>query len=419
MWAYNKIMNTNNSVKRDFYLEQLTPYIDEDLIKVLTGVRRCGKSVLLKQIINLLQERGIKSEHIVFLNFEDFEYESIKTATALYSYLKKLPVFDSSEKIYYFFDEIQHVKEFEKVIASLKATKNCSIFVTGSNSNLLSGELATLLVGRTIELRIMPFSYKEAVEYQKLKGKTVTDDFITDYIKWGGMPQRFDFEKEEDIQNYLSQVFQGIVSKDIFKKNQEITQYKFNKVSSYVMANAGKEFNAENLINYFESNNKDKIDKQSVYNYLDRMSKAFLISRVNRFNIVGKEILKTIEKHYAVDTGLRTLSTNLVNYEDTFFLENIIYNELILRGYSVYTGKTYKGEIDFVAIKGGKKCFIQVSYLMPTGEIREREFGAFRPIKDSSPKFVLSLDKLDFSKDGITHLNIIDFLLGKKDIFIS
>ena len=165
--------------------------------------------------------------------------------------------------------------------------------------------------------------------------------------------------------------------------------------------------------------NKNNFEKKTIYNYLEKLEKAYLISRVKRFNIVGKEILKTIEKHYAIDMGFRTINTNLVNYEDTFFLENIIYNELILRGYSVYTGKTYKGEIDFVAIDGKKKCFIQVSYLMPTEEIIKREFDAFRPIKDASPKYVLSLDKIDLSHDGITHLNIEDFLLHKKDLVLS
>ncbi len=321
-----------------------------------------------------------------------------------------------------FFDEIQHVKDFEKVLASFKATLNCSIFVTGSNSTLLSGELATLLVGRTVEFQIMPFSYQETIQLFEINEKPLPENFIIDYIKWGGMPQRFVFEEEGEIKKYLEDVFKGIVEKDIYKRDSNIEKYKFNTISSYVLSNAGKEFSAEKITNYYNTlneKNKSGIEKKTIYNYVEKLEKAYLISRVKRFNIVGKEILKTIEKHYAIDTGFRTINTNLINYEDTFFLENIIYNELILREYSVYTGKTYKGEIDFLVIDGKKKCFIQVSYLMPNEETIKREFEAFKPIKDSSPKYVLSLDKIDLSHDGITHINIEDFLLHKKDLYFA
>ena len=407
-------------IKRENYLKQIRKYYDIDLIKVLTGVRRCGKSKLLEQIIEEIKTNGVKEDHIIYINFEDFDYEYIDNAYKLNDYVKDKIV--DSDKYYLFFDEIQHVDSFEKAIASFKATKNCSIFITGSNSKLLSGELATLLVGRTVEFQIMPFSFKESYDYLKLLGKEVNDDFIYDYIKWGGIPQRFDFEEEHQIKKYIEDNFNGILNKDILKKNSEIEKYKFNIITSYILANAGKEFNAQNIMNYYNSvNEKNKlgIEKKTIYNYLDKLEKAYLISRVKRFNIVGKEILKTLEKQYAIDTGYRTINTNLINYEDTFFLENVIYNELICRGYEVYAGKTYKGEIDFVAIKDGKKCFIQVSYLMVNEETIRREFDAFKPIKDNSPKFVLSLDKIDLSHDGITHINIVDFLLGRKDIFIS
>ena len=318
--------------------------------------------------------------------------------------------------------EIQHVKDFEKVLASFRATLNCSIFVTGSNSKLLSGELASLLVGRTVEFKIMPFSYLESIQLYKENNKEIPEDFIYDYIKWGGLPQRFEFSEEKDIKNYIESVFNGIVEKDIYKRDSELEKYKFNTVSAYILSNAGKEFSAANISNFYNNqneNNKKSIEKKTVYNYIEKLEKAYLISRVKRFNIVGKEVLKTIEKHYAIDMAFRTINTNLVNFEDTFLLENIIYNELILRGYSVYTGKTYKGEIDFVAIDGKKKCFIQVSYLMPNEETIRREFEAFKPIKDASPKYVLSLDKIDLSYDGISHINIEDFLLHKKDLVLS
>lgn len=406
-------------IKRELYLSQIRKYYELDLIKVLTGVRRSGKSIILKQIIEELKQKT-EDEHIIYMNFEDFEFEEIDTAKKLHEYIKSKVT--DSEKYYIFFDEIQHVKEFEKVLASFRATLNCSLFVTGSNSKLLSGELATLLVGRTVEFKIMPFSYSEVIQLYSENKKEIPQDFIYDYIKWGGLPQRFDFTEEKDIKNYIESVFKGIVEKDIYKRDSDIEKYKFNTISGYVLSNAGKEFSAQNIVNFYNNQNeanKNTFEKKTIYNYLEKLEKAYLISRVKRFNIVGKEILKTIEKQYAIDTGFRTINTNLVNYEDTFFLENIIYNELILRGYSVYTGKTYKGEIDFVAIDGKKKCFIQVSYLMPTEEIIRREFDAFKPIKDASPKYVLSFDKIDLSHDGIIHLNIEDFLLHKKDLLLS
>ena len=406
-------------IKRELYLNQIRKYYELDLIKVLTGVRRSGKSIILKQIIEELKLKT-DDKHIIYVNFEDFEFEEIDTAKKLNEFIKSKII--DSNKYYIFFDEIQHVKDFEKVLASFRATINCSLFVTGSNSKLLSGELATLLVGRTVEFKIMPFSFSESIQLLLENKKEIPNDFIYDYIKWGGFPQRFEFTEEKDIKNYLESVFNGIVEKDIYKRDSEMEKFKFNTISGYILSNAGKEFSAQNIVNFYNNQNeanKQNFEKKTLYNYLEKLEKAYLISRVKRFNIVGKEILKTIEKQYAIDTGFRTINTNLVNYEDTFFLENIIYNELVLRGYAVYTGKTYKGEIDFVAIDGKKKCFIQVSYLMPTEEIIKREFDAFKPIKDASPKYVLSLDKIDLSHDGIIHLNIEDFLLHKEKFLLS
>ncbi len=411
-----------NIIKRELYLEKIRPYYDIDIIKVLTGMRRSGKSIILKQIMDeIISTSKVSKDHIIYINFEDFAYEEIKTAKLFYELVKSKMIDD--EKYYMFFDEIQHVSEFEKVIASFKATCNCSIFITGSNSKLLSGELATLLVGRTVEFKILPFSYKESCDYLELNGVNVNhDEFFYNYLEFGGLPQRFDFKSPDATLKYLKEHYQGICEKDIFKKNSSIEKYKFNAICSYVLANAGKEFSAENVMNFYNSNNqaaKKEIEKKTIYNYLEKMEKAFLISRVQRFNIAGKEILKTKEKQYAMDMGLRIIQTNTLHFEDTFFLENIIYNELIVRDYEVFVGKTYKGEVDFVAIKGNKKCFIQVAYLLASQATIDREFDAFSPISDASPKYVLSLDKMDMSRNGIAHINIIDFLLGKKDIYLT
>ena len=404
-------------IKRERYLEKIMPFYDVDLIKVLTGVRRCGKSILLEQIQEEFFENGFDKSHIIKINFEDLQFEQIRTVEKLSNYIDEKIV--DEDRYLIFLDEIQHVRSFEKVLASLRATKNCSVFITGSNSKLLSGKMATLLVGRCIEFRIMPFSFSEGYEYLKSLGRKVTpDELIIDYINWGGFPLRFSFTREKDIKKYLEQTYAGILDKDIITDQSKINRQNFERVASYVMANAGKEFSSGNIAAFFKKKNEELLDKKTIYRYLDKMEKACLIDRVKRFNIVGKQAMTYVEKQYAVDTGFRMINTNLVNYEDTFFLENIIYNELKSRDYEVFTGKTYKGEIDFVVINERKKCFIQVAYYLGGKETIDREFSAFKPISDAAPKYVMSLDRFDYSRDGIAHMNIVDFLLGKVDIYL-
>lgn len=403
---------------RERYLAKIRPFYDVDLIKVLTGVRRCGKSVLLSQIEEELRSGGYDKKHIIKVNFEDLQFEKIRNAERLNKYVMDRIKDDGRYLI--FLDEIQHVRSFEKVLSSLRAAVNCSIFITGSNSKLLSGKMSTLLVGRCIEFRIMPFSFSESYEYCKMQGKELSpDELFINYINWGGLPLRFSFEREGDIKKYVGQTYQGILDKDIITDRSKINRQKFERIAGYIMANAGKEFSAKNIETYFENQNEEQIDKKTVYRYLDKMEKACLIDRVKRYNIVGKQAMAYVEKQYAVDTGFRMVNTNLVNIEDTFFLENIIYNELVSRDYEVFVGKTYKGEIDFVVISGKKKCFIQVAYYLSGNQTIEREFGAFKPISDAAPKYVFSMDRLDFSRDGISHINIVDFLIGKKDITLT
>lgn len=407
-------------IKRELYLNRIRKYYDIDLIKVITGIRRCGKSKLLECIIEELISGGVAYDHIIYFNFEDIEYEEIDTAKKLNEEVKAK--ISDEDKYYIMLDEIQHVNQFEKAIASFKATLNVSVFVTGSNSKLLSGELATLLTGRTVEFELQPFSFFEIKEYYDVNGREFNDDVIYDYIKWGGFPQRFELDNENEVRRYLMSLYDSIVNKDIIVRSDNFDKKMFEDVSTYIIANAGKEYSVDNIVNYYnnQNNNNGKVlNRRTVYNYLEKMEKAYLIKRVKRYNITGKEALKTRDKKYVVDMGIRTICTNTINFEDTFFLENIIYNELVFQGYTVFTGKTYKGEIDFVAIKDGRKCFIQVSYLLASQQTIEREFGAFKPISDSSPKYVLSLDKIDFSRDGIIHMNIIDFLLHKKELTIT
>lgn len=403
-------------LKRETYLEQIRPYYDSDIIKIITGVRRCGKSILLDTIKDELIEKGIPGDNIIYLNLEDMDYEYIVDASDLNKEIKSRITHEG--KHYIFLDEIQNVKNFEKALASFRATLNVSLFVTGSNSTLLAGELATLLTGRTVEFEILPFSFYEMKLYYELNRREWNEEMFSDYLKWGGFPLRFDYKDETSVHRYLSNLYTSIVNRDIVGKSKSADKKAFMDISSYILANAGKEFSVDNVITAYKKEHKE-VSKRTIYNYLERMKKAYLIHSVGRYNIMGKSVLSNREKQYAIDTGFRTINTNTINYEDTFFLENIIYNELITRGFTVFAGKTYKGEIDFVAVKDGKKCFIQVAYLLSGEETIKREFGAYSKITDASPKFVMSLDKINLSHDGIVHMNIIDFLLRKADLILT
>lgn len=403
-------------LKRETYLEQIRPYYDSDIIKVITGVRRSGKSILLDTIKDELSDRGIAGDHIIYLNLEDLDYDYIENASDLNREIKSRISQDG--KYYIFLDEIQHVMEFEKALASFRATLDVSLFVTGSNSMLLSGELATLLTGRTVEFEILPFSFYEMKQYYELNGMEWDEQLFFDYLKWGGFPLRFDYKDETSVHRYLTNLYKSIINRDIIGKSKSTDKKNFMYISLYILANAGKELSVDNIIKAFQKDDRS-ISRRTIYNYLEKMKKAYLIHGVGRYNIVGKSALSNREKQYAIDMGFRTINTNTINFEDTFFLENIVYNELITRGFTVFAGKTFKGEIDFVAIKNGKKCFIQVAYLLASEETIKREFGAYSKITDASPKYVMSLDKMDLSHDGIVHLNIIDFLLRKKDLMLT
>ncbi len=405
-------------IQRERYLRKIRPYYDVDLIKVLTGVRRCGKSILLEQIKEDFLKKGFDETHIIYINFEDLKYDDIKNVKKLNQFI--MDKIEDNNKYLIFLDEIQHVKNFEKALASFRVSINANIFVTGSNSKLLSGKLATLLVGRCIEFKIMPFTFLESYEYNKLIGKELnSDEFIFDYIKWGGFPLRFSFSSDNDIKRYLEQTYKGILDKDIINEKSKINRQNFEKVSSFILSNAGNDFSYKSIEKYFKLNNEEIIDKKTIYRYLDKMEKACILNRVKRFNIVGKNTMLFNEKQYIVDTGFRMINTNFITFENSFFLENIIYNELISRDYEVFVGKTYNSEVDFVVIKGNKKCYIQVAYYLINEETINREFKSLKQIRDASPKYVLSLDRFDFSRDGIRHINIVDFLLEKEDLYLS
>lgn len=405
-------MSSESIISRDRYLDRIRPVYDVDIIKVIMGPRRSGKSVILSMIAN---EVNADEDHKIYINFEDLSFGHIKDAIALNDYVTGRM---TDGRYYLFFDEIQNIKDFAKALASLKATRDCSIFITGSNSRMLSGELATVLTGRTLQFEILPFSYSEAREYIRMKSGSVPEDFIYDYIRMGGYPQRLQMPDESTSRKFLGELYESVISKNILGRHPKMDRDKFKRVASFVLANCGNDFSAVSITQYLKKEGYE-VSAQSVHNYLDIMEEAYLLKRVSMYDISGKRIMASKPKNYALDNGLRYIMTNTVDIQNGYFLENLVYLELLSRGYTPYIGKKYNGEIDLIAVRNGKKCYIQVAYLMIDATTVEREFGAFRSIRDASPRFVISMDRIDMSRDGIVHLNLVDFLEGRRDIFLT
>ena len=394
---------------REKYLSKIRPFYDQDLIKVIMGIRRCGKSVLLLQIIDELKEKGIEEKQIIYINFENEDYSFIKNDIDLHNYIKEK--ITNKEKYYLFFDEIQNVKDWEKAINSFKTSKNVSIFITGSNSDLLSGELATHLAGRYVSFKIYPLTFSEVCELKNIKEKEDIEEAFDDYITWGGMPQRFMLTDEMQTKTYLSDVYDSIVVKDIITRFGIKDLDLFNRIVEYIVTTPSQNFSAESLSNYFANKDNREVSKVTLYNYLEYMSKAMLINKADRYDIRGKRILNGKYKYYLTDLGLGQVKNIGKRQQLGAYLENIVYNELISRGYDVKIGNLEKAEIDFIATRFKEKIYIQVAYILADDSVIEREFGAFKNIDDNYPKYVLTMDKFDFSQNGIIHKNVIDWLL--------
>ncbi len=396
-------------IKRNLYLDKIRDFYDEvSLIKIIYGLRRSGKSVILTQIISELKDKGIDDGHIIYINFESLEYSFIKNAEDLYKYIKSL---SKDKKIHYvFLDEIQKVSEFEKGINSLRITNNFSIFITGSNSKMTFMELSTDLSGRYVSFRVNPLTFKEAVKITNTK-KEDYEKLLFDIFEWGTLPQRFSFEKEPTKLNYISDVYDSILLKDVIERMNIKDITSFNKILQYILEIEGKEFSSGNILTYLKNEHKD-ISTETLYNYVDTLCSTFMINRVYRYDIHGKEVLKTLNKFYASDLGIKKIKTNNKEVNYSIALENLVFNELIAKGYDVYIGKTKKGEVDFVVTKNKDLKYVQVCFHLNTEETIKREFGAYECISDNYPKYVLSLDKEDFSRNGIKHLNIIDFMMS-------
>ena len=396
---------------REKYLSKIRPFYEQDLIKVIMGIRRCGKSVLLLQIIDELKEKGMNQKQIIYINFENEEYNFIKNDIDLHNYIKERIV--NKEKYYLFFDEIQNVKDWEKAINSFKASKNVSIFITGSNSDLLSGELATHLAGRYVSFKIYPLTFSEVCELKNIKDEKEIENAFNEYITWGGMPQRFVLTDEEQTKTYLSDIYDSIVLKDIIARFGIKDLDLFNRVVEYIVTTPSQNFSADSLSNYFKNKDNREVSKITLYNYLEYMTKAMFINKVDRYDIRGKRILNGKYKYYLTDLGLGQVKNLGKRLQLGAYLENIVYNELVSRGYDVKIGNLEKAEIDFIATKFEEKIYFQVAYILADEAVIDREFGAYKYVEDNYPKYVLTMDKYDFSQEGIIHKNVIDWLLGK------
>ena len=396
-------------IRREMYLKKIRDSYDSELIKVIIGVRRSGKSVLMMQIIEELKNRGIKENHIVYMNFEDYDYIDFTNSKQFNKYVKEK--IKDEEKYYLFFDEIQNVNEFEKVITSFRATLNVSICITGSNSKLLSGELATHLTGRYISIKMMPFTFKEYLELKKSKSEEIDiDKAFLEYLEWGCMPQIFNTNSVEERKLYLRDLYNSAILKDIVERNKVKDINLLNRVVQFIMENIGGIISSNSITNYLK-NEKIQTTPDTILNYVEYITNSLIVNKVNRYDIRGKSVMATLEKYYLTDLGLLQLKKSPIEKKVGGRLENIVYNELVARGYDVYIGKTDKGEIDFVIDDFGERKYIQVTDYLSSDEVVKREFGAYKFVDDNYPKFVLSMDKINYSQNGIIHKNIIDFLL--------
>lgn len=357
-----------------------------------------------------LKERGVEGNCIIYVNFEFIEYEELCDYKKLNAHVKERV---TDDKMYYlFFDEIQNVDRFEKVINSLRASlDNVSIFITGSNSKMLSEEISSVLSGRYVSFHIFPLCYKEYVALMDCEPKS--EENFGDFMKWGGLPNRVQFTEKNNIKDYLHSVFDSIILRDVVGRLGLKDTALFNLLLQYIIDITGREFSAKNVLDFLQREGRS-VSTVTLYSYLDALCKALIIKKVYRYDIHGKAVLKTLNKFYMNDLGIAQIKNHNFAINKTFAIENVVYNELLVRGYDVYLGKTQKGEVDFIANKDGRTNYIQVAYLLADETVIEREFGAFSVIADNYPKYVISLDKVDFSKDGIIHRNMIDFLLSNE-----
>ena len=398
-------------IQREYYMKQIRPFINTDLRKVLTGIRRSGKSVMLQLIQEELLSQQVRPDQMISLNFEDLANLPLCQPMALYQWIADKAAAIKG-KIYIFLDEIQEVTNWERVINSLRVAFDVDIYLTGSNAKLLSGELSTYLAGRYVQFVIYPFSYQEFILANQLDD---TPQAFQKYLLFGGMPFLMNLHFQEGpSRQYLQDMYNSVILKDIVQRNNLRDVDLLERIIGYALSSIGHVFSASNITKYLKSEHR-KVSNDTVLNYLNACTTAYLFYKIPRQDLLGKKLLSINEKYYVVDHGLREAVYGHNARDIDQILENIVCLELLRRGYTVTIGKTGNFEVDFIAEKGNRKCYVQVTYLLASPETIEREFRVYKDIKDNYPKYVVSMDELDFSQDGIQHYNIRKFLRLPRD----
>lgn len=394
-------------VKRDLYLNRISSLIDKDIIKVIVGVRRCGKSYMFNLIIEELLKRGINKENILLINFESAKYRNVSNPRELDLLVEDLTK-GIDGKIYMFFDEIQNVDEWERSINSFRIDYDCDIYLTGSNSKLLSGELATHLAGRYMEIKMYPFSFKEYLDYKKIPPNK---EAFTDYLVYGGFPFLLSLENENDRIEYLNDIFNSIFLKDVIGRYNIRDAALLTRIVDFILDNTGKILSSKSISDYLRTKEKIKVSPKTIYNYLDYLTNACLLYKVQREDLECKKVLSINEKYYCVDHGFNQVRIGRNQINNSRIMENIVYFELLRRGYEITIGCIKYYEIDFVCKKMGEKIYVQVTRELTHEDTIEREFRPLLLVNDNYPKYVISTDDFNMSQEGIKHMHIIDFLL--------
>lgn len=398
--------------ERPLYISKITPFIDKPIVKVITGIRRSGKSALLMLLKDYFISKGSSAENIIYINFESMEYADIDSAKSLYSYVVEHK--PSNGKCYILLDEIQNVKDWERAVNSFQVDIDCDIYITGSNSHLLSSELSTLLAGRYVEFVIETLSFKEYLSFLDSDIIDVYKEF-NNYLRLGGFPvihaHNYDADSAYKI---INDIYSSVILRDTIQRHNIRNVDQLERIMKFVLTNVGNLFSAKSISDYFISQ-KRKVDINTVYNYLSALESAYIIRRVNRYNLKGKEILKTNEKFYLSD---HALIYSLMGYNSQWIsgiLENIVYLEMLRRGYTPFVGKYDDNEIDFVGEKAGNKIYIQVSYKIEADKTLERELNTLLRINDNYRKYVVTLDEMAFGNvEGIEKIHLADFLLKEE-----
>lgn len=399
-------------ILRPSYVNAVKPYINQPLIKILTGIRRSGKSTILKMITDDLKQSGIKDERIICYKLDDFEFTDT-SAKELYERIQK--ELSATEKTYLFLDEIQEISDWEKLVNNLMQNGNVDIYITGSNSRMLSSEISTYLTGRYVTIRVFPLSFEEFLTFKQQYADIQNPrSELADYVRCGGFPAvRLKAYSDDEVYTIVRDIYNSTIFTDIVKRNQIRKTDQLERIVKYTFGNVGQTFSAASIAKYLKSEHRS-IDNETVYEYLEKLEKAFILSRCSRYDIQGKELLKTQEKFYLTDTALRFAVFGFSPDSVASMLENVVYLELLRRGYDVCIGKTPKGEIDFIADKRNEKRYVQVTQEIRSEETQHREYDRLLDIHDNYPKYVLRTD--DFAQgnyQGIKTMHIADFLLSR------